>query len=168
MRVFTELYIDELRILVADRDYEIDVCYYKAGDPEGDPHHDFIFVSTTLSEFAHVYGVGNTYEEAISDLQSVVMIYYEMAMEDLENLDECHPYQQEAIKWWMDHWRYTKMYVPDEVADLEMSSHERWEEWHRKYDPEHIKYMITGDYEEEDENVTYTSTGGRKTKISWI
>jgi hypothetical protein len=169
MRVFTELFIDELRILVADRDYDIDIYTYEAGDPEGSNEHPYVFASTTLSKHNWVYGIGGTAEEALQDLQEVVIMLYEVAMEDLENnLEHCHQSYIEQIKWWANHWRLTTIYVPDEVADLEPSSHERWEEWYRKYDPEHIKYMVTGEYEPEEENVTYTSAGGRKTKLSWI
>ena len=60
------------------------------------------------------------------------------------------------------------MYVPDRVADLEMSSHERWEEWQRRFEPSHIKFLITDEYDEEEEDVTHTRRSGRKTKLSWI
>lgn len=168
MRVFTELFIDELRILVADKNYEIDFYTYEAGDSEGFPDHGFTFACTQLDEHAFIYGLGNTPEEALVELQSMVILFYEVALDDSKDLTACTTLYVEQIRWWLDHWRYSKMYVPDEVADLDETDYERWEEWHRRYDPEHIKYMLTGDYEPEDKNVTHTSAGGRKTKLDWI
>lgn len=170
MRVFTELFIDELRILVADQDYEVDTHIYPAGDPEGDKDHQFVFCEVQFGEYANAYGVGNTPEEALADLQSVVMLTYEVCTDDVRNADfeSFSPQYQKEARWWAEHWTYTKIYVPDHVADLDETDWERWEEWYRKYDPEHIKYEVTGEYTPKEENVTYTAAGGRKTKLSWI
>jgi hypothetical protein len=168
MRVFTELFIDELRILVADQDYEIDFYYYAAGDPDGSPDHGYVMACTQLGEHAFVYGTGNTPEEALVELQSMVMLYYEVAIDDFRDLSKCHKRYVDEIKWWMDHWRYTKVYVPDEVADLDTTDYERWEEWNRKYDHEHVKYLVTGEYKPAERKKIYVSAGGRKTKLDWI
>jgi predicted RNase H-like HicB family nuclease len=170
MRVFTELYIDELRILVADKDYKVDTYIYPAGDPDGDKDHQFVFCTIQFDGYANAYGIGETPEEALEDLQSVVMLMYEVAIDDLKTLDLesfCPSYQEQA-EWWAKRWTYTKIYVPDEFADLDETDWERWEEWYRRYDPEHIKFEVTGEYTPKEENGNYTSASGRKTKLSWI
>lgn len=170
MRVFTELYIDELRILVADKDYEVDTYIYPAGDPDGDKDHQYVFCTIQFGEYANAYGVGETPEEALADLQSVVILTYEVSMDDARtaNLESYNKYYQEEVKWWAEHWTFAVVYVPDEFADLDEKDWERWEQWFRKYDPAHIKFELTGEHTPKEENVTYTSAGGRKTKLSWI
>ena len=169
MRVFTELFIDELRILVADKDYDVDVEVYPAGHPEGYPDHGFVFASAQLSNYLHVYGLGQTAEEALRELQSFVISMYELCMEDLPHIDNLDGKYQQEVYWWCDHWSYTKTYVPDRVADVEMSSHERWEEWQRRFEPSHIRFLVTDEFDdEEEEDATYTRKSGRKTKLTWL
>ena len=170
LRVFTELFIDELRVLVADKNYEVDTYIYPAGDPEGDKDHQFVLCTIQFDKYTNAYGIGETPEEALLDLQSVVMRMYEVAVEDARtaDLESYSSFYQEEVRWWSEHWVYTKMYVPDQVADLDETDWERWEEWYRRYDPEHIKYEVTGEYTLKEEHDTYTSASGRKTKLSWI
>jgi hypothetical protein len=134
MRVFTELFVDELRVLVADEDYEVIVEEIQAGHPYGNPNHGYFYAETHLHNYQYVYGVGNTPEQALQELATNVIMYYELAMQDVSSGGTFPESYQEQLDWWLEHWFYILDYVPDEMADLNMSTHEHWEEWSRKYE----------------------------------
>jgi hypothetical protein len=159
MKAFMHLYMDELLVLLSKVEIELDFeDYNDPKDPYTNINGEPGYGVTAQVGPAFMYGWGRTPEKAFEDFSIILIDIYEMYKEDADKVGgelwSAYTFYRDSVIWWMDNFHLIKISVPDGFEDMDDRMWEIWEEWYRKYDPDHIPFMLDSDYDWEDEDMS--------------
>jgi hypothetical protein len=150
MKIFSEIYMDELYVLISKTDIEVEIddsdCNPK--HPWFSPNGDSRYLAYANVNGHFIYGDGISPAEATHDFGHMLIFMDEIIREDAEHTDYCNETYQASIEWWLNNFHYMKLEVPAGFEDMAEQNWERWEEWSRKYDKDHIPFMLDTNYED--------------------